>query len=143
MLTNVRTLRPGQLPFVPQVVVADLSFISLRAVIPALAGVAAQKARFVLLVKPQFEAERSAVEAGGVVHDPAAWRSALLGVVAACAQAGLGVTGAAPSPVLGPAGNVEFLLHAEAGRRPADGVPSLVDEAVAEGLVLKDARRGR
>ncbi|MEP6973601.1 MAG: TlyA family RNA methyltransferase, partial [Actinomycetota bacterium] len=130
---NVRGLAPLDLPFVPDVVVADLSFISLRAVLPALVGVSDARADFVLLVKPQFEAGASGVGSGGVVRDSGVWKRVLDEVVSACGTEGIGVIGVVPSPLLGPAGNVEFLLH---GRRGiGDGVFDL-DEAVAaaEGL---------
>ena len=124
--TNVRTLTPADLQaadpaFEPcPLVVADLSFISLRSVVPALTGpVSAPGADFVLLVKPQFEAGRAAVSRGkGVVRDPALWLGALEGVASALHGAGTGIMGAMASPLTGSAGNVEFLLHA---RRDAPG----------------------
>ena len=111
--TNVRDLRADALPFAPEIVVADLSFISLRLVVGALAGIAAEGgADLVLLVKPQFEAGRDAVGPGGVVRDPEGWRTAILGVAEASEAAGLRPADVMASPVRGPAGNVEFLLHA-------------------------------
>ncbi len=131
--TNVRTLEPEALPFVPSVVVADLSFISLRAVLPALVGLAADDAAFVLLVKPQFEAGPGDVGSGGVVRDPAVWRRVLTEVAGSAEALGLGVAGLMASPVPGPAGNIEFLLHARRGGRSA-----LVDldAAVDEGRAI-------
>src|SRR5439155_5896823 len=87
--TNVRDLRLGTLPYRPEVVTADLSFISLRLAIPALAGTASPEASFVLLVKPQFEAGRERVGPGGVVSDPAVWREVLDSVGGACTDEGL------------------------------------------------------
>ncbi|HXF72083.1 MAG TPA: TlyA family RNA methyltransferase, partial [Actinomycetota bacterium] len=113
--TNARELRPEGLPFRPQVIVADLSFISLALVVPALARVAAPGADLVLLVKPQFEAGRDEVGRGGVVRDPRAWRRAVLRVAEACRAAGIEPADVMASPLLGPAGNAEFLLHAVAG----------------------------
>jgi 23S rRNA (cytidine1920-2'-O)/16S rRNA (cytidine1409-2'-O)-methyltransferase len=110
--TNVRDLRPDSIPFRPTVVVADLSFISLRTVVPSLARVAGERATFVMLVKPQFEAPRRDVPVGGVVRDSAVWRSVLEDVTEACRSEGLEPRGLIPSPLLGPAGNVEFLLVA-------------------------------
>ncbi len=118
--TNVRavtleTLQAADPSFEPcPVVVADLSFISLRTVAPALCGpVAAPGADLVVLVKPQFEAGRAAVSRGkGVVRDPAEWRAALEGVASALVSAGTGIMGAMASPLTGASGNVEFLLHA-------------------------------
>ncbi len=117
---NVRTLTVAQLEtadpeFVPcPLVVADLSFISLRSVLPALCGpVAAPGADLVLLVKPQFEVGRAAVSKGkGVVRDPVLWLGALEGVTSALTAAGTGIVGAMASPLTGAAGNVEFLVHA-------------------------------
>jgi 23S rRNA (cytidine1920-2'-O)/16S rRNA (cytidine1409-2'-O)-methyltransferase len=118
------------------VVVADLSFISLRTVVPALSGpVAAPDADLVLLVKPQFEAGRAAVSRGkGVVRDPAEWLAALGGVTSALHAAGTGIVGAMASPLTGQAGNVEFLVHARKGHpAPAPGaVNALLSAAVSE-----------
>ena len=110
--TNVRNLRPGELPFAPEVVVADLSFVSLRTVVPVLAGVSGDGAELVLLVKPQFEARPDEVAEGGVVRDPAVWRRAVERVAEACTDAGLAPQAVMASPLPGPAGNVEFFLHA-------------------------------
>jgi 23S rRNA (cytidine1920-2'-O)/16S rRNA (cytidine1409-2'-O)-methyltransferase len=110
--TNVRELRRAELPFALSVVVADLSFISLRLAVGPLVGVAADGADLVLLVKPQFEAGRTRVGDGGVVRDPGVWRDAIGGVADALRSSGAGPLGVIPSPITGPAGNVEFLLHA-------------------------------
>ena len=128
--TNVRDLHPGDLPTAPELVVADLSFISLRLVLPALVGVASPGARFVVLVKPQFEAGASDVARGGVVREPGVWRRVLDQVTTAFAAADVGPQGLMASPVLGPAGNVEFLLYAARGAAPA---PIDLDDVVAEG----------
>ncbi|HEY7875690.1 MAG TPA: TlyA family RNA methyltransferase [Actinomycetota bacterium] len=114
--TNVRSLDPEALPWEPDGVVADLSFISLTLVLPALTLAApSPEADFVVLVKPQFEAGRDALERGGVVRDPAAWSAALERVAAAAKDTGLGVAGAVPSSLVGPAGNHEFFLHLRRG----------------------------
>ena len=115
---NVRNLRPDDLPFAPDLVVADLSFISLVTVLPALAGAAAPDADFVLLVKPQFEAGRKEVGRGGVVSDPSTWASAVERVALGCVEAGIGPLAVAVSALRGPAGNVEFFLHARKGAEP-------------------------
>jgi len=127
--TNVRDLHPGDLPTAPDLIVADLSFISLRLVLSALVGVAAPGATFVVLVKPQFEAGPGDVSRGGVVRDPAVWRRVLDEVTTAFAAAGVAPMGLMASPVIGPAGNVEFLLHAHRGAPPA---PIDLDAVVAE-----------
>ncbi|HEY8338346.1 MAG TPA: TlyA family RNA methyltransferase [Egibacteraceae bacterium] len=137
--TNVRTLQPSDVgPPAPDLVVADLSFISLVTVLPALVAVAAPDADHVLLVKPQFEAGRERVGRGGVVRDSAVWLDVLRRVAAAAAGLGRGVAGACVSPLPGPAGNVEFFLHLRpAGdpRLPAD-VELLLAAAVADGRRL-------
>jgi 23S rRNA (cytidine1920-2'-O)/16S rRNA (cytidine1409-2'-O)-methyltransferase len=127
--TNARDLRPADLPYAADVVTADLSFISLASVVPALAASAAEGADFVVLVKPQFESGREAVGKGGVVTDPAARRAAMEAVASALNSAGAGLLGAMASPLLGPAGNAEFLLHARLGTA-AERVD--LDAAVAE-----------
>jgi len=127
--TNVRNLSPGDLPFAPDGVVADLSFISLTVVLPALVRLATPAADFVLLVKPQFEVGRDKVGKGGVVRDPDLWRGALASVVEAAAREGLGLAGATPSRHPGPAGNREFFVHLKAG---ASGRGDLLDRAVED-----------
>jgi 23S rRNA (cytidine1920-2'-O)/16S rRNA (cytidine1409-2'-O)-methyltransferase len=113
--TNVRDLAPRMLPFVPNLVVADLSFISLRLVLPALAEVTVPGATFVVLVKPQFEAGRVQVGRGGVVRDPDVWRSAVAGVMTTARSLSLEPVNVLASPLPGPAGNVEFPLYLVAG----------------------------
>jgi 23S rRNA (cytidine1920-2'-O)/16S rRNA (cytidine1409-2'-O)-methyltransferase len=132
--TNVRDLRSADLPFAPSLLVADLSFISLRLVLATLIGLATPGADLVVLVKPQFEAGRELVGGGGVVRDPAVWREAVGVVAEAAGQAGAGALGVATSPITGPAGNVEFLLHARVGAEPS---PVETDAAIgaAEELV--------
>ncbi|HEX2026138.1 MAG TPA: TlyA family RNA methyltransferase [Actinomycetota bacterium] len=118
--TNVRTLQPGDLPYRPELIAADLSFVSLTAAVPAFRRVTAPGADLVLLVKPQFEAGRDDVEEGGVVRDPDAWRSAIERVAEACREARFGPMAVAVSPIRGPAGNVEFFLHARDGVTSGD-----------------------
>jgi 23S rRNA (cytidine1920-2'-O)/16S rRNA (cytidine1409-2'-O)-methyltransferase len=126
---NVRHLRPEQLPWRADAVVADLSFISLCTVLPALRAAAAEEADHVLLVKPQFEAGRSAVSRGGVVRDPAEWTRALDDVVSCARDLGLGLAAAVPAHPPGPAGNREFFVHLRAG---AAAAPGAIAAAVAE-----------
>lgn len=122
---NVRNLGPedfGGRRF--DLVVADLSFISLGTVAAALVGLARDGGGVIALVKPQFEAGRKVVSRGkGVVVDPGVRAKALLDVAQAFHAAGASVLGAMPSPIRGAEGNVEFLLHACAtGTRPGDGL---------------------
>jgi 23S rRNA (cytidine1920-2'-O)/16S rRNA (cytidine1409-2'-O)-methyltransferase len=133
--TNVRALTEEMLPYRPDLITADLSFISLRTVLPALMGVSAGRVDAILLVKPQFEAAREDVRPGGVVRDPDAWARSLRAVGSACRALGLSVRGAMASPLTGPAGNVEFLLHvrAPAGTWAPGDLDGMVAAAVAEG----------
>lgn len=115
--TNVRTASLDQLGGVAfDVVVADLSFISLRSVAPVLAGeVCRPGADLVLLVKPQFEAGRQEASRGkGVIKDPGVWRRVLGEVRSAYESHGAVMMGAMASPLLGADGNVEFLVHLRA-----------------------------
>lgn len=122
-------------------VVADLSFISLSLVVPALARVAEPGSDFVVLVKPQFEAGPEQVGRGGVVRDPEVWRRVLGYVANSFAQAGLSPRGAMASPLAGPAGNVEFFLHAVgvAGTEPEELSAEVLDRAVADGRLIGGA----
>jgi 23S rRNA (cytidine1920-2'-O)/16S rRNA (cytidine1409-2'-O)-methyltransferase len=134
---TVAELRAADAGYEPcPLVVADLSFISLRAVAPALCGpVSSPDADLVLLVKPQFEAGRAAVSRGrGVVRDPALWAGALEGVASALASAGTGIMGAMASPLTGSSGNVEFFVHARKGAAGmgADEATTLLAAAVSE-----------
>lgn len=137
--TNVRELQTASLPFEPAIVVADLSFIALRDVVPALVAVAADPADLVLLVKPQFEADPSDVDPGGVVRDPEAWRRAVADVAQVCRIAGAAPVAAMASPLRGPAGNVEFFLHATtADDRRYPEVD--LDAAIREGVRIGNVR---
>jgi len=108
---NIRYLEPEKLAFVPQVVVADLSFISLTTVLPALTSLIDPDGEMLLMVKPQFEAGRAAVSAShGVVRDPEIRKSAVNRVAQAGIAGGWDVSGIAASPLPGPKGNVEYFL---------------------------------
>ena len=134
---NIRDLRPGDLPYAPELLTADLSFISLASVVPDLVSLAAPAADLVLLVKPQFEAPRSGVDRGGVVHDPTVWRSALESVAESSRRAGAPILSAMASPLPGPAGNVEFFLHGRVGAEPANVD---LDAALIEGERLRPVK---
>lgn len=127
---NARSLRPGDLPFRPDGVTADVSFISLTVVLPALVACAAEGADLVLMVKPQFEVGKEAVGRGGVVRDPELWRAAVAGVVDEARRLGLGLQGVAASPLAGPAGNREFFVHLRRG----PGLDDSALDAAVEGL---------
>jgi len=133
--TDIRAVGCDDLGGTFDVVVADLSFISLRAVLGRLLALAAPGASVVVLVKPQFEAGRQEASRGrGVVRDPQVWRR-VLEEVAGAAQAGsAGVAAATVSPITGAHGNVEFFLHLVAGGPEGGGAEidlgAVVDEAV-------------
>jgi 23S rRNA (cytidine1920-2'-O)/16S rRNA (cytidine1409-2'-O)-methyltransferase len=132
--TNVRDLTPGDLGPPLDVLVADLSFISLRTVLPAVLPLAGPGADVVLLVKPQFEAGRQEAARGkGVITDPAIWRRVLDEVSAALEDLGTAIMGLMASPLTGADGNVEFLLHARtAPAQPDAPRADLVDAALVE-----------
>ncbi|MFI5911097.1 TlyA family RNA methyltransferase [Dactylosporangium sp. NPDC051541] len=126
--TNVRTLTPEQIGGVCDLTVADLSFISLRLVLPALLACTGPDGDLVPMVKPQFEVGKEALGDRGVVRDPALRTGAVLDVAAAAAGLGLGVAGVARSPLPGPQGNVEFFLWLRRDAPPVD--PAAVKEIV-------------
>lgn len=113
--TNIRDLAPSALPSLVDGVVADLSFISLRLVLPALARLTKTDGDLVLMVKPQFEVGKGRVGKGGVVSDPDLWAEAVRGVADACADEGFGLLDTAASQLPGPAGNREFFIHLRRG----------------------------
>lgn len=141
---NVRFLNSAGLfaatgePAAPDVVVADLSFISLRQVLPALAAVAAPDADLVLLVKPQFEVGRQHI-GGGVVRDPALRRTAVEDVLAEAWRLDLGTAGLIESPIAGESGNREVLvrLSGPSGTHPTEWATRLTD------LMAPTRRRSR
>lgn len=108
---NARHLTPAQLPGPFALVTVDVSFISLRLVLPALVPVLAPDGDLVALVKPQFEAGRAQVGRGGVVRDTGVREQAIQGVIEALAGIGLRTAARIPAPIPGPAGNLEELLH--------------------------------
>lgn len=118
--TNVRHLSPGDLPYAPDLIVADLSFISLTVVLPALSDVAAAGADLLVMVKPQFEVGKEKV-GHGVVTDPELRRQAVRAVADAAAALGLGVHGVVASPLPGPKGNVEYFLWMTKSRSDEGG----------------------
>ena len=108
--TNVRLVEGRTLPYLPDLVTIDTSFISLRIVIPAVLALVAAKAEIIALVKPQFEVGKGKVGKGGIVRDDALRRAALEGVLSFARQAGLEIVGSMDSPIEGARGNREFLV---------------------------------
>jgi 23S rRNA (cytidine1920-2'-O)/16S rRNA (cytidine1409-2'-O)-methyltransferase len=129
--TNVRALDPVQVGEPVDLVVADLSFIPLGLVLPALLACCRPGADLLPMVKPQFEVGRERLPAGGVVRDPALRADAVRGVAAQAARLGLGVRGVTASPLPGPSGNVEYFLWLRAGAPALDD--DLLAAAVAAG----------
>ena len=107
---NVRNLSAADLGELPELVVSDLSFISLRTVMPALCSVSTPDADLLLMVKPQFEVGKERLGKGGVVRSPLLRAEAVTGVAAAAWLQGFGCAGVAASPLPGPSGNVEYFL---------------------------------
>ncbi|MBZ5740732.1 TlyA family RNA methyltransferase [Nocardioides mangrovi] len=127
--TNVRDLTPELIAGPVDVVVGDLSFISLELVLDALIGVAAPDADLALMVKPQFEIGKERLGKGGVVRDPEQRAETVLAIAAAAARRGWGARMVATSPLPGPSGNVEFFLWL---RR---GAPTLSDADIHRAVV--------
>ena len=113
--TNVRELAPATVGEPVDVVVGDLSFISLRLVLDALTGVTRDDGDLVLMVKPQFEVGKDRVGKGGVVRDPGLRADAVRAVVAAASERGWGARAVVTSPLPGPSGNVEYFLWLRRG----------------------------
>jgi 23S rRNA (cytidine1920-2'-O)/16S rRNA (cytidine1409-2'-O)-methyltransferase len=117
--TNARALGPGALPYSPDLIVIDVSFISLGKVLPAVLGVAAERFDCLAMVKPQFEVGRERVGKGGVVRDPGLRREAIGAVAAVATGLGASLQGFAPSGLPGPAGNRETFVWLAEGARAA------------------------
>jgi len=141
--TNARNLTPEAIGEPVDLIVGDLSFISLRLVLPALTACAADGADLVLLVKPQFEVGRERLGSGGVVRDVTLHAAAVEDVARAAAELGLGVRGVVASPLPGPAGNVEYLLWLAAGAAPlaAADLAAAIAAGPAGGTLTKDGAR--
>lgn len=134
--TNVRNLTAEQVGGAVDLVVADLSFISLATVVPALIACAQPDADIVPMVKPQFEVGKGQVGAGGVVHEPEQRADVVLAVAGHARQRGWHTVAVTASPLPGPSGNVEYFLRLRARTdRPLAGadLTAAVHRAVAEG----------
>jgi 23S rRNA (cytidine1920-2'-O)/16S rRNA (cytidine1409-2'-O)-methyltransferase len=126
---NARSLRRGELPYAPELIVIDVSFISLAKILPAALGCASEQFDCLALIKPQFEVGRDHVGKGGVVRESEQRRRALVAVGEVAEQLGAVVLGYASSRLPGPKGNLEtFVWLAERAR---GGVGSLEDAAWA------------
>ena len=138
--TNVRTLEAEQIGGPVDLVVGDLSFISLTLVLEALLGVTRPDGDLALMVKPQFEVGKDRVGKGGVVRDPGLRVEAVLDVAVAAARLGWGARGVTVSPLPGPSGNVEFFLWLRHG--PATIDADLIDAVVRRGTDGPAERNG-
>jgi 23S rRNA (cytidine1920-2'-O)/16S rRNA (cytidine1409-2'-O)-methyltransferase len=107
--TNIRVVEPGNLPYAPEIVVIDVSFIPLRLVLPPVLELSASAVEIVALIKPQFEVGKGKVGKGGVVRDDELRRRAVDELLQFAAGLGLEVEGAIEAPIRGAAGNQEFL----------------------------------
>ena len=130
---NARNLEPGRLPFRPDLIVADLSFISLGKVLPAIASVAAERFDLLALVKPQFELGRGRVGKGGVVRSAEDRIEALVGAGEDAQRAGLSVQAYCSSGLPGPAGNREsFMWCTEPARAGVDDLVAAAHDTELE-----------
>jgi 23S rRNA (cytidine1920-2'-O)/16S rRNA (cytidine1409-2'-O)-methyltransferase len=112
---NARALTAAVVPYPVDIVTIDVSFISLRHILPALAPFLTPQSSIVALVKPQFEAGRHEVGKGGLVTDPAVHEAVVAGVIQGAAAVGLVTVAQTPSPITGASGNREFFVHLRPG----------------------------
>ncbi len=129
--TNARYLE--HLPEIVDLVTIDVSFISLKLILPPAVGWLQPAGQIVALIKPQFEAGRTQVGKGGVVRDPEVHRAVLIEITGWAHSRGLGLAGMIRSPITGPAGNVEFLAHWLPGQPASVDATSLIETCVAAG----------
>ncbi|MGB5932874.1 MAG: TlyA family RNA methyltransferase [Anaerolineae bacterium] len=136
--TNIRYLE--SLPEPIDLATIDVSFISLELVLPPVLNFLKPEGQIIALIKPQFEAGREQVGKGGVVKDPEVHRQVLHKVAKVAQDLGLRILGLVPSPLLGPAGNVEFLIHLSKGGK---GVTIDMERAIEESLSQATNYSGR
>ena len=133
--TNLRYVSPEQIPEPIDLAVMDVSFISIRLVIPAVKALLKPDADYICLIKPQFEAGREEVGKKGVVRDPAVHEQVVLGILEFARQSGFTVMGLDYSPIKGPEGNIEYICHLKNGLYDAPNIDvSAVDAASHENL---------
>ena len=130
---NARYLGPEDLPERVGLAVADVSFISLRLILPVLPPHLGPGADLLALVKPQFEVGRDQVGRGGIVSDRRLHEKALRAVAAAGAAAGLALKGGCPSPITGAEGNREFFLHFACGTAADGGTEDRILGGIVDG----------
>ena len=138
--TNIRNMLPGDIPALADMAVIDVSFISLKLVLPPVYNLTKPGARVVCLVKPQFEAGREKVGKKGVVRDPETHKQVLYDFLQNAQNAKFGVLDITYSPITGPEGNIEFIgliekdedNAVENSARPTIDIDKLVEQAHAE-----------
>lgn len=135
---DIRTVEPGELGPSFDVIVCDVSFISLTQVLPTLAGLAVVEAPIVVLVKPQFECGRSALDRHGVVRSPQHRAAAVVSVAEEGWRSGLRPVAMMPCPVTGAAGNQEYLLRLDVGTGRSGSTGSLASMSDLHDAVLQD-----
>lgn len=137
--TNIRYLDPQEIGEPAQLIVGDLSFISLKLVIPALVSASTLDAEYLLMVKPQFEVGREKLGAGGVVRDLEDHFRTVMGVILSAAENGLGLKMVAASPLPGPSGNVEYFIYLGRGVPMPNNlkIKDMVKAAIAAGPAAK------
>lgn len=135
--TNIRYVKPEDLEDIPNGAVIDVSFISLKLVLPVVHQLLAMDSPIIALIKPQFEAGKDKVGKNGVVRDPDVHRQVLSDILAWCLKEGFVIKGLTYSPIKGPKGNIEFLLYmhkAEELEKDLD-IQKLVSDVVNEAYV--------
>lgn len=120
--TNLRYVSPEQIPEPIDLAVMDVSFISIRLVIPAVKALLKPDADYICLIKPQFEAGREEVGKKGVVRDPSVHEQVVLGILEFARQSGFTVMGLDYSPIKGPEGNIEYICHLKNGLYDAPNI---------------------
>lgn len=118
--TNIRYLASDALPHPVDLVTIDTSFISLRIVVPAVLPFLSESASILALIKPQFEVGKGQVGKGGVVRDPAQHEAVIAILTEFFETLGLHRRGLIPSPIFGPKGNREFIIHLAPGKKPVE-----------------------
>ncbi|MCI0566910.1 MAG: TlyA family RNA methyltransferase [Acidobacteria bacterium] len=131
---NARYLKATDIPESVSLITVDVSFISLRLILPALVPLMSPGADLVTLVKPQFEVGRREVGKGGIVRDPRLHRRVINEILSFGASVGLTAANLCASPLPGTEGNREYFLHFRAGE-PGGGVPSQLEQRLAEALL--------
>lgn len=127
--TNARYLTHTEIPCIPDVTVMDVSFISVRLILPVAAGLMDRRGRFYILIKPQFEAGREHVGKKGVVRDPNVHRQVVEEIAAFAPSFGYCMTQVDFSPITGPEGNIEYIAQL----LPAsEGVPAVAAERILQ-----------